>query len=388
MIITPETLKKLDYALDFIPVASTFSNFFNLAYKATSKPSDSHPIHHFFKHIKDKSTLKCVILLVPVLGNIVVGIHELCNKLNIYKAIEILYLEAMISHYNDQPSKVIQYLTRADAMGSLDHTNILALIYLDEKNAEHDYDKGIALLEKAAGQDHVHAIYNLGLEYKKGNVVGQDFTKAVSYFNQAIAKGSIEAHMSLGLCYLNGEGVEKNPLEGIRLLNKAVEMDTLLGYVQDTGKNALAHLMNYYLSEECKDDHTDAIIHARAKYDEVDLDSAACSIGLLFLNGTILKGTETIKIKNEKKAIAYFKKSIELGASRFSPEFAPGSRKAICHLAQCYFLGQGTEVDYPKALELFQQINDHDTDDLKEFAAKNIPILERKIAKKAEEATV
>jgi hypothetical protein len=62
----------LDNALDFIPVVSTVSNLFHLFEKAVlACRSDSSDLKsRYYTHIQEKSALKCAILLIPVIGNL------------------------------------------------------------------------------------------------------------------------------------------------------------------------------------------------------------------------------------------------------------------------------------------------------------------------------
>ncbi|CDR34905.1 hypothetical protein [Criblamydia sequanensis] len=72
-----------DNICDYIPVISTITNlFFGILEKMVLVyvQSTSLKENHYFSYIKDKSIFRCITLLVPFLGNILVGILDLINK--------------------------------------------------------------------------------------------------------------------------------------------------------------------------------------------------------------------------------------------------------------------------------------------------------------------
>lgn len=76
-------LVSIDEYCDYVPFASSAVNFVHIFEKAifNSCCSDDYIVsHNYVSHITDKSTLRCVTLLVPILGNIVVGIYDFINK--------------------------------------------------------------------------------------------------------------------------------------------------------------------------------------------------------------------------------------------------------------------------------------------------------------------
>lgn len=74
------TLVVADRVCDYVPFVSTVSNLVDLFEKSvlhcccTSQSSDID--NRYFSHIKDKSKVRCVILLVPILGNIAVALYD------------------------------------------------------------------------------------------------------------------------------------------------------------------------------------------------------------------------------------------------------------------------------------------------------------------------
>jgi hypothetical protein len=62
----------LEDALDFVPIVSTCKNLFHLFEKAVIAclPANC-KLNGYYTHIKNKSTLKCALLLIPIIGNII-----------------------------------------------------------------------------------------------------------------------------------------------------------------------------------------------------------------------------------------------------------------------------------------------------------------------------
>ncbi|MCB1111970.1 MAG: hypothetical protein H7A37_10455 [Chlamydiales bacterium] len=68
-----------DRVCDYIPIVSTASNFVDLFEKLAFKGFDSTAIHQnrYFTYIDNKPTWRCVALLIPILGNIIIAIDDL-----------------------------------------------------------------------------------------------------------------------------------------------------------------------------------------------------------------------------------------------------------------------------------------------------------------------
>jgi Domain of unknown function (DUF4116) len=74
---------KADNVCDYIPAVSTLSNLTDLFQKCVVLPfvsTQSITNSHYYTHLKNKSILRCIILLIPVVGNIIVGIYDFANR--------------------------------------------------------------------------------------------------------------------------------------------------------------------------------------------------------------------------------------------------------------------------------------------------------------------
>lgn len=81
MQVTSSGIQNIHHYFDIIPVVSTFSNIYTLFLKAkwALKGPPSLSDHHISYH-KDKSVLRCVILLVPIIGNVLIYFADKCEK--------------------------------------------------------------------------------------------------------------------------------------------------------------------------------------------------------------------------------------------------------------------------------------------------------------------
>src|SRR4051812_42583375 len=76
------SLVKIDNICDYIPVASTVNNLINLFQKCVVLPLTERASianSHYYTHLQQKSFLRCIFLLIPVLGNIIIGIYDFAN---------------------------------------------------------------------------------------------------------------------------------------------------------------------------------------------------------------------------------------------------------------------------------------------------------------------
>lgn len=80
-----DTLTCLDNICDKVPGVSTGTNLIDIFIKATlinNLTKKTITSNNYFKHINDKSYLKCSALLFPITGNIIVLLDELDQELS------------------------------------------------------------------------------------------------------------------------------------------------------------------------------------------------------------------------------------------------------------------------------------------------------------------
>lgn len=78
-----QTLVNIDKTWDRLPVISTVSNIVNLFIKTVVLPFKSPSSvggNPFYVHLKDKSFTRCIVLLIPVLGNVAVWVYDMSQR--------------------------------------------------------------------------------------------------------------------------------------------------------------------------------------------------------------------------------------------------------------------------------------------------------------------
>ncbi|AXD28665.1 sel1 repeat family protein [Salmonella enterica] len=97
------------------------------------------------------------------------------------------------------------------------------MIYGEGSGVAQNYDKAAYWYKKAAAQDSVDALFNLGLFYEKGWGVIKNLQLAREYYKKAVTKGSVDAQVNLGFLYMKGLGGDVNYTQAIKLFVLASE---------------------------------------------------------------------------------------------------------------------------------------------------------------------
>ncbi|MBS4168373.1 HEAT repeat domain-containing protein [Parachlamydia sp. AcF125] len=88
MRINASFLLKADQISDYIPGLSTITNSIDLFQKYVvfpSKQKASISNSHYYTYLQQKSFSRCIVLLIPVIGNIIIGIYDLAKRKYNYK---------------------------------------------------------------------------------------------------------------------------------------------------------------------------------------------------------------------------------------------------------------------------------------------------------------
>lgn len=95
----------------------------------------------------------------------------------------------------------------------------LGLMYLRGTGLKKNTEKGLYWLKKAAQQNDLTAICELGRIYKYGiDGVNKNEKESFEWYKKAVNQGSESAQYDLGLMYIDGEGVDKDLDKGEKLL--------------------------------------------------------------------------------------------------------------------------------------------------------------------------
>lgn len=109
-------------------------------------------------------------------------------------------------------------------LGNLAHADFKAgmIAYQNE-----DYAAAADEWMPLADAGHLHALYNLGWMYKKGEGVSQSDKTAIKLLNLAAMQGHAGAQSVLGYIYYYGEGTTRNQMVGARWFTLAAKQGNL-----------------------------------------------------------------------------------------------------------------------------------------------------------------
>lgn len=183
-------------------------------------------------------------------------------------------------------AEALKWFDKAAAAGNFVAQLNLARYYRHGIATDRDYAKALYWFGKAAEQNFEVAQNDLGDMYRKGEGIDVDYEKALFWFNKAAEQGYFDAQCNLGDMYCKGEGVSMDYEKAIFWFEKAAEQDHLVA--------------QYYL-------------------------------GFIYY--------EEEPVKDDTKALYWFGKAADRGLS-----------VAQYYLGEMYRKGEGTNVDYEKAL--------------------------------------
>ena len=280
--------------------------------------------------------------------------------------------------------KAQEYLSQAAAMGNesafqllnrMDHESeeekdidpFARQAYLEAQQAlaDKETEKYINLLSQSANLGYVQALNDLGDLYFNGELAPKHMGKAYEYFLKASQNGSGYGSYSCGFILMKGSSdIPRDIEKGLSMFRLAVDQNY---------KAATRDLARYYYSLETEEDNrkaldyylqyieynpkdTDTLLHIGLIYESglgvpLNIDLArryyerAAETGMAynFLGGTYMNDEETES--NERKAVHYFQKAIELG-----------NTNAMFRISYYLHNGKGgLQVDIPREIELLTE---------------------------------
>lgn len=287
--------------------------------------------------------------------------------------------------------KAQEYLSQAAAMGNesafqllnrMDHESeeekdidpFARQAYLEAQQAlaDKETEKYINLLSQSANLGYVQALNDLGDPYFNGELAPKHMGKAYEYFLKASQNGSGYGSYSCGFILMKGSSdIPRDIEKGLSMFRLAVEQNY---------KAATRDLARYYYSLETEEDNrkaldyylqyieynpkdTDTLLHIGLIYESglgvplnIDLarryyeraaEQDETGMAYNFLGGTYMNDEETES--NERKAVHYFQKAIELG-----------NTNAMFRISYYLHNGKGgLQVDIPREIELLTEASKH-----------------------------
>lgn len=283
--------------------------------------------------------------------------------------------------------KAQEYLSQAAAMGNesafqllnrMDHESeeekdidpFARQAYLEAQQAlaDKETEKYINLLSQSANLGYVQALNDLGDLYFNGELAPKHMGKAYEYFLKASQNGSGYGSYSCGFILMKGSSdIPRDIEKGLSMFRLAVDQNY---------KAATRDLARYYYSLETEEDNrkaldyylqyieynpkdTDTLLHIGLIYESglgvplnIDLarryyeraaEQDETGMAYNFLGGTYMNDEETES--NERKAMHYFQKAIELG-----------NTNAMFRISYYLHNGKGgLQVDIPREIELLTE---------------------------------
>ncbi len=190
-----------DQTVDRLPFLSTATNLLDIFIKCVLSLVGTEIIakNRYYTYLNDKSFSKCVVLLFPFFGSILIFLHEF------YAAHEAKKLFEIAEQYADDDlsdDKIAVKLFEKAALGGSPQALCSLGIAYEEGLLGLTVDPGKALFlyQQAACHEDINAIFYLAVAYEKGHWGLQASLKEALYlYQQAAKRVSPEAHFRLGV---------------------------------------------------------------------------------------------------------------------------------------------------------------------------------------------
>ena len=139
-------------------------------------------------------------------------------------------------------SEAIPLYEKAAELGHDVAISSLAYLYIEGKEIDPNYEKGLKYLHKSVNNGNPFSINYLGTLYLEGRGgVPQDYEQAFISFNIAAEKDYPYAILNLAYCYENGFGTKTNIDKAVNCYFNVIKGE----YSEDIQKSALDELLKY-----------------------------------------------------------------------------------------------------------------------------------------------
>lgn len=160
---------------------------------------------------------------------------EYGNGVDQDKNVALKYYEKAVELGNEDARKdVLRLLDEFENEARNREIDLFQLLSADELCAKGvecanagNYEKAVKLYQKAAEQNCVDAMFNLGHAYKDGQGVPQNLEKSFEYFLAAAKLGDSDAQTWIGAFYLSGIFVEKDYQTAVFWYQKAARQNNM-----------------------------------------------------------------------------------------------------------------------------------------------------------------
>lgn len=197
----------MDKITDYIPIISSISNLNDLFIKYFDKPSKAEINKDvYYKYIIEKSTYRCVTLLIPILGNLIIcllDIITLCKKGNLNKT-------------KNKENETPQNPDIVPASSKDNDSEPYALIYDDSEDPTSkivSHEKIMAakvINDRAIKVEDPKVLYDFALKYFFGNGIPKSIPIAILLLKAASDMKYNLATLKLSLFFESGLEIEDN----------------------------------------------------------------------------------------------------------------------------------------------------------------------------------
>lgn len=240
-----------------------------------------------------------------------------------------LYHEGTVFPKDD--SKALYWYSQANSKDHPQAEYELAMLLL--KGTWQMNESPIHLLLKSAEQDYVPAQLTLAKLYQQGQKVPKNDRAAFDWYVRAAKAADPEAFYHIGLCFVYGQLMQpKNRDLGVEYLKQAAEA----GYMP--AQYTLASL--YLEGQSVLDDRQQAM----------DYLIQAANNGWVDAQLKLAQTLMQFSLPQYDKAAFHW--ALKAGKQQHA--------EALFMLANCYYDGIGTEIDYQQAFKIFQRLAERD----------------------------
>lgn len=221
----------------------------------------------------------------------------------------IVFLALDIDSKYLEENESLKFLERAANAGNADAQLKYGNHLIQEKRPK----EAVEFFQRAAEQEHLDALFQMGRCYHYGLGVEQDFKNAASYYYRAAKMGHIEGQFNLAFLYETGNGVEQHLEYALEWYKNAAEQGDAssqcrAAFIYEKGmgavpKNELEALRYYRMAAErgdaysqykvaeylqkgnVVDENKEAAVKWYAKSAAQGFDHAMCSLSVCLRNG-------------------------------------------------------------------------------------------------------
>lgn len=216
--------------------------------------------------------------------------------------------------------------------GNISAMNILAGIYGDSSNSEHQV-LALRYHKQLAKKGYSESLFSVGVCHDKGIGVAPNPVIAAAYYQMAADKGCRDAQYNLGHCYQFGKGVIVDQSKAFYYYQKSAASGCVVaqyhvGKCFDVGMGVEA-------------DEVEALRHYRLAADQ-NYAPSLCALGC-FYDEDGLSSSGVVE-KNAAEAFRLYSLSAQQDFD-----------VALYNLGSCYELGKGVEKDYRMAFSCFER---------------------------------